>query len=289
MNKYTIPAVSNGLSINVNSMDLDTIFSRLWSDYITRTPAVKKIVELFRQEGETIINDHIAFRTLDYPAINLDVVARPFVQNGYVPMGDYTFPEKQLFARHYEIPGNQDAPRVFISQLLLSKFSSYLQNSLTTVLESVPPEMFDSANLIFRGSLFNPISYKVYNTLREESEYAAWFYVFGFRANHFTVSVNALKKYNTLRKVNHFLKKNGFVLNSSGGEIKGSEADLLQQSSTLADIIPVEFAEGIYGIPSCYYEFAQRFPKPDGQLFSGFIAQSADKIFESTHNRKKTR
>ena len=55
------------------------------------------------------------------------------------------------------------------------------------------------------------LSYDVYNRLREESEYAAWFYVFGFRANHFTVSINSLKKFNTLVSVNELLKSNGFV------------------------------------------------------------------------------
>jgi hypothetical protein len=125
--------------------------------------------------------------------------------------------------------------------------------------------------------------------LREESEYAAWFYVFGFRANHFTVSINALKKYNTILKVNQLLKDNGFILNSSGGEVKGTLGDYLQQSSTMADIIPVDFEEGIFSIPSCYYEFAQRHTMPDGTLFSGFVAQSADKIFESTDYYKKVK
>jgi hypothetical protein len=123
--------------------------------------------------------------------------------------------------------------------------------------------------------------------LREESEYAAWFYVFGFRANHFTVSVNALKKYDTILKVNQLLKENGFLLNSSGGEVKGTMNDYLQQSSTMADIIPVDFEEGTFNIPSCYYEFAQRYTLPNGKLFSGFVAQSADKIFESTDYYKK--
>jgi hypothetical protein len=113
-------------------MDLNTIFNRLWSDYAARTPSAKKIVDLFAREGEAIVNDHIAFRTLDYPGIGIDVIARPFLQNGYVPGGEY------------------------------------------------------------------------------------------------------------------------------------------------------EFAEGAFGIPSCYYEFAQRFPMPDGKLFNGFVTRSANKIFEST-------
>jgi hypothetical protein len=268
-------------------MDSDTIFNRLWVDYTERNPSVQKIVDLFDREGEIIVNDHIAFRTLDYPAINIDILARPFIEHGYTPKGEYIFKDKHLFARHFEIPGNPGTPRVFISQLILSEFSERLQRLFIDSLDRQPPEIFDSANLIFSGSIFKPLSYKVYNELRNESEYAAWFYIFGFRANHFTVSVNALKKYNTILKVNQLLKENGFLLNSSGGEVKGMMRDYLQQSSTMADILAIDFEEGTFSIPSCYYEFAQRYTLPDGSLFSGFVAQSADKIFESTDYYKK--
>jgi hypothetical protein len=137
--------------------------------------------------------------------------------------------------------------------------------------------------LIFSGSVFNPLLYETYNRLREESEYAAWFYVFGFRANHFTVSINSLKKHNNILSVNELLKKNGFILNNSGGEIKGTPSDLLQQSSTIADKVNVKFLEGQFEVPCCYYEFAQRYPDSTGQLYNGFIEKSADKIFESTN------
>jgi hypothetical protein len=45
--------------------------------------------------------------------------------------------------------------------------------------------------------------------------------------------------------------------------------------------------EGRHAIPSAYYEFARRYPDKDGKLYSGFIAKSADKIFESTDFYKK--
>ena len=133
---------------------------------------------------------------------------------------------------------------------------------------------FGSGDLIFSGALFDPLSYETYNRMREESEYAAWFYVFGFRANHFTVSINSLKKYNDIVKVNDLIRKNGFILNNSGGEIKGTPADLLQQSSTMADIISVKFIEGTYEIPSCYYEFAIRYP----DSAESFIADSIQNL-----------
>ena len=81
-------------------MKLDTIFDRLWVDYIIQNPSAGKIHDLFINEGESVVNDHIAFRTLDYPEIEIDVLVRLFVSNGYVSKGEYNFKEKHLFARH---------------------------------------------------------------------------------------------------------------------------------------------------------------------------------------------
>jgi hypothetical protein len=231
-----------------------------------------------------VVNDHIAFRTLNDPEISIDSIVRPFLKHGYEPKGEYVFKEKHLFARHYEIPGRTDAPRIFVSQLMLEDVSPFIRITFREVLDRAMPGIVSMEHLIFSGNLFKPLSFAVYNKLREESEYAAWFYVFGFRANHFTVSVNALKKINSLEKVNQLLKENGFTLNTAGGEIKGTEQEFLRQSSTMADIVNIRFEEGIHEIPCCYYEFAQRYPLPNGQLFSGFVAKSADKIFESTDN-----
>ena len=58
-----------------------------------------------------------------------------------------------------------------------------------------------------------------------------------------------------------------------------------KQGSTMADRQPVEFADGSHEIPTCYYEFARRYVLPGGRLFQGFVANSADRIFESTHRR----
>lgn len=82
--------------------------------------------------------------------------------------------------------------------------------------------------------------------------------------------------------MNQLLRDNGFRINDSGGEIKGTPAELLEQSSIRSEVIQLEFVEGIMEIPGCYYEFARRYPDADGKLYSGFIAKSADKIFEST-------
>jgi Domain of unknown function (DUF1338) len=268
-------------------MSLEYILNRLWSDYINQNPSAGEIYKLFTEAGEKVVNDHIAFRTVDDPLIDLDILSKQFIRNGYVPMGEYEFRDKHLFARHFELPLDKTAPRIFISQLLLAETSQYIQKVFSDLIDKADQIKLSSDDLLFSGTISYPLSFEVYTRLREESEYAAWFYVFGFRANHFTVEVNSLKKYNTIYKVNEFIKQNGFLLNTSGGEVKGTPEDLLQQSSTLADIVTVKFLEGEFEIPSCYYEFAQRFPDSNGQLYSGFIAKSADKIFESTHFYRK--
>jgi len=45
----------------------------------------------------------------------------------------------------------------------------------------------------------------------------------------------------------------------------------------------VQFTDGKKEIPSCYFEFAKRYLLDSGELYQGFIAKSADKIFESTN------
>jgi len=268
-------------------MQAQQIFDRLWADYTTQNPEAKKVYDSFTSEGEIVENDHIAFRTFFDTRINVDVIARPFLDAGYVQKGYYIFEDKHLTAKHYEHNTLVNAPRVFISQLMTDHFSPALQAVVKQCAARVPDELVFGNELVFAGNVWGPPSYETYEMLRKESEYAAWLYVYGFVTNHFTLSINSLKKFNTIQKVNQFLKDKGFLLNSSGGEIKGTPEDLLEQSSTKAAFLEVNFVDGDFEIPSCYYEFAMRYPDTDGKLYSGFIAKSADKIFESTDFYKK--
>lgn len=148
------------------------------------------------------------------------------------------------------------------------------------------------------------------------------FYIFGYIPNHFTVSVNHLwkvstddkdvqydhnyneidkdnnenisesKKHLSLEAVNSLVEnqqeypEEKWELNCPlGQKIQGSSSDLLQQSSTVAEQIPIRFSDGETRlIPSCYYEFAYRRRDPQtGRIYEGFLESNADKIFESTH------
>lgn len=263
-------------------MDYQNVLKRLWLNYNEVNPSVSRIHSLLESRGEKVINDHVAIRTFDLDGVNIEALACVFKEVGYVEKDSYVFEAKKLNAKHYEHATDSMAPKVFISELKIAEFSPYVQEVAMMVAERVVESNIGLDELIFAQNVWLPIRFDVYDKLRQESEYAAWFYVYGFRANHFTVYVNQLKNIGSIEELNVLLKENDFALNDSGGEIKGSKEQFLKQSSTLADKIPVEFEEGVKDIPCCYYEFAERFSQPDGSIYCGFIAKSADKIFEST-------
>ncbi len=266
-------------------MKYQQLIEQFWQQYSKEIKAANKIHHLLEQEGEHIVNDHIALRTIDDPRVNIDVLAEPFIDDGYVEKAGYDFPIKKLYAKHFEHP-DKDAPKVFISQLLAASFEGWVHDFLIGLIDQIPKEILkDPVKLLFCGTQWSPINYEDYEKLLAASQYAAWFYAYGFRANHFTISLNHMHKYDTVEKINEFLKSNGFALNAENGEIKGTAQDLLEQSSTMAEKIPIEFEDGAHEIPSCYYEFAKRYVDKNGDLFGGFVAASADKIFESTHNK----
>lgn len=268
-------------------MDLRALLDRLWTDYVAVNPQAGQIHALLRGRGEVVDNDHIALRTFDDPRVDLEVLARPFLAAGYVDGDDYEFADKGLRARHYD-PPNPELPRVFISALRLgagSVCSPWAEARIRGLVDAVDPALLGRPELCASGRPWPALPFADYERLAAESEYAAWVAAFGYRANHFTVSVNRLRTIAEVAEINALVEAAGIPLNQAGGPIKGGPEVLLEQSSTLAAPVTVDFAEGPRTIPGCYYEFARRYPGPDGRLFGGFVARSADRIFESTDRR----
>jgi hypothetical protein len=262
-------------------MNLETLLEKMWVDYCALNPAARRIFDLFSGEGETVVNDHIALRTFNHPRLGIESLAQHFKKFGYAEKGEYTFIEKKLFARHYEHP-DQNQPKIFISELELEKCSALIQREVAKMAEQVSDSQIQNPLFPMIGRPWK-MSYQTYSELAKESEYASWVAAYGFRPNHFTVSINHLKNFQDILKLNEFIKKHNCKLNASGGEVKGTREDYLEQSSTMASEIPVRFDDGsTHSIPGCYYEFAKRYPLSNGKLYQGFVAKSADKIFEST-------
>ncbi len=264
----------------MNNYTLSQLLDLLWKDYVETNPPAQHIYDLFTSKGEKVINDHVAFRTYDHPSINVDIMGNVFTNLGYEEKADYHFEKKKLYAKHFEHP-NTEMPLIFISQLKVEEFDSETQQIIRGLAEQIPEDLTSDPSFVFSGRPWD-LSYDQYMSLKKVSEYAAWMAAYGFRVNHFTVSINHLSNFDGIYEVNQFLKDNGFELNTSGGEVKGTPHDFLEQSSTIAYNKEISFSDGNYLIPACYYEFALRYPQSDGNLFRGFIAGSADKIFEST-------
>ena len=263
-------------------MKASELLDALWRDYVATTPQAERIHHLLTERGEIIKNDHVALRTYGAPGVGIEALARSFETLGWRARDEYRFADKHLRARYWQ---HDDAalPKVFISELILDEVSPAAHAIIDRLLAQLP------AGFGVHPTAGRPwsVAYADYATLLGESEYAAWVAAFGFRVNHFTVDVGALSTFPDVHSLDAFLAEHGFTLNDSGGLVKGTPNDLLEQSATRADSIEVTFADRTARVPSCYYEFAKRYPLPSGELFHGFVPASADKIFESTDVRTR--
>jgi len=255
--------------------DPDALLDPMLADYAALAPQYRPLVEALRARGETVVNDHIALRTLDLPEVGLDAMAAPFRAAGWQWARDrYDFPAKRVRARYLR-PPRDDLPRVFISELKLDEIDRATRERLCALLgtrvaagPTVPgrPWRLDAAT---------------HAALAEVSEYAAWFAACGWRVNHATVAVHRLQGFVDLAAFVDWVEAEGFPINAKGGRIKGSAEAGLEQGSTRAPAVRIDLDDGPTELPGCYVEFAWRHPLGD-DLFDGFIASSADRIFEST-------
>lgn len=296
-----------------------TIFlGTLMQRYQERVPDVKKITTAMIKEeiiGATsdIENDHIAFRTMGVSNLGIQSLEKIFLHCGYKTMEHYYFKEKKLDAFWYS-PPKPNYPRIFISELRvrdLSEKAKKIITSYTAQVKTDPVLGLDLDNGLAVGEfLHRPLwqtpTWADYNSLQQESEYAAWVIYNRYYLNHYTISVHNLPDgYNDIAKFNIFLEANGIKLNNSGGKIKVSGDKKLLQSSTVSGMIDAEFPDGqgktiVKQISGSYIEFAERkvldqfvnIPKDQikrEHRRDGFETSNADKIFESTYSSQTAR
>jgi hypothetical protein len=294
--------------MNTSNTTLDTVMNGLMSRYQERVPDVMAIINAMISEGlieqsNDIENDHIAFRTLGVPHLGIASFEKIFLHYGYQKRDYYKFEGKKLDAFWFS-PPEPHYPRIFVSELRVGDLSEEAQRIIRSYTEEVTSDPVDSLDLdngaavdaFLHQPLWRTPTLSDYLTLLKESEYAAWVIYNRYYLNHFTISVHNLPEgYNTVAEFNEFLEKHGFKLNDSGGKIKKSPDGGLLQSSTVAQMIEAEFANGeTHTISGSYVEFAERRVLPEFANLpadqiqrkhrrDGFEAGNADKIFESTY------
>ncbi len=264
-------------------MQREHFFARLWEDFVQIAPQAAALRRMLLESGEHVENDHVAFRTLARPGLGIGALEGRILDLGYTPLDDYEFPDKHLRARAYLCEGS---PRIFLSELIVEKLSKSAQALLDRLAQQAVRALPAGPEIFWAGRLWQPLTFADYEMLAEESEYASWLAALGLRPNHFTVSINALRRLRTVEAVLGFAEAAGYRINKAGGRVKGTPMDLLEQGATLAEQVPVEFEGGErHEIPTCYYEFALRHRGAGGELYQGFVPTSANRIFESTNRR----
>ena len=292
---------------------MTTVMQGLMRRYKERVPDVKTILNAMERVGliahpDDIENDHIAFRTLGVPHLGIASFEKIFLHYGYLKRDYYHFEGKRLDAYWFS-PPEPNYPRIFVSELRVSALSKEAQRIIHSYTEEVKSDPVDNLDLddgttvdtFLHQPLWRTPTLTDYLTLLSESEYAAWVIYNRYYLNHFTISVHNLPEgYNTVAEFNDFLEKQGIKLNDSGGKVKASPDGGLLQSSTVAQMLETEFANGEkHLISGSYVEFAERriLPQfadlPAEQIQrqhrrDGFEAGNADKIFESTYTTQTT-
>lgn len=300
-----------------NIKTLEYVLDGLMRRYSERVPDVNKVTDAMIAEGiisdkSDIENDHVAFRTMGVPQLGIQSFEKIFLHFGYEKRDFFNFEGKKLNAYWFSPPetnGRHSAgrhssfPRIFVSELRVDDLSENAQRIIKSYTDEVKSDPADSLDLndgvavdeFLHQPLWRTPTWEDYETLQQESEYAAWVIYNRYYLNHYTISVHNLKEgYGTIQEFNTFLEEIGIKLNDAGGKIKISPDGGLLQSSTVAEMIDAEFADGvIHSISGSYVEFAERKVLPQFAEIpidkierihrrEGFETGNADKIFEST-------
>ncbi len=286
---------------------LDIVMNGLMRRYAERVPNVNKITEAMISHGiiknmQEIENDHVAFRTMGVKNLGIASFEKIFLHLGYEKKDYFYFEGKKLNAFWYA-PPTENYPRIFLSELRVGDLSAEVQEFIHLYTDSVTSDPVDSLDLndgkaidaFLHKPLWNTPTWEHYEKLSTESEYAAWVIYNRYYLNHYTISLHNLDApYDDIYKFNEFLDKIGIKLNDSGGKVKVSPDGGLLQSSTVAEMIDAEFADGdLHSISGSYVEFAERKVLAEFRELpmseikrkhrrDGFETNNADKIFEST-------
>lgn len=281
---------------------LEASWQQLLRLYIENNPTVSKVVNYYATKwpDAELYHDHFAFRTFGVPQLGIESMTPILAEFGYTQQNYLTFPAKKLLATWFAPPKHlyDTLPRVFVSELQVEKLSPQSQEIIQKYVTSLPTHFTSQQVMaaLLTGSLpWTAPERADYEALLQESEYAAWTLVNGYRLNHTTVSVHRIAGFSgDIAAFADLLKAGGFTLNGEGGVIKVSPDKALLQCSTVADTAPHVFADGsTRNVAHAYMEFAERLPQPEfahlpvsalreEQRRDGFEVGNADKIFHST-------
>ncbi|AUT01871.1 DUF1338 domain-containing protein [Nostoc sp. CENA543] len=289
------------------------LWKLLWQEYKARVNYAEIYEQMITRAGGNIANDHIAFRSLrmvvDSPqgqvSLGIKYLGQIVESLGYLPVGEYIFPQTHLYARHYRHPQQVefDLPKLFISELIVDELPDTTAQLIYQTVSQIQQQLiFPSQLAIDDESIVKklhtaftrpwqiPLRSTV-ETVNQVTQYGAWVLLHGYAVNHFTGYVNRqnTQTYPDIDSTATGLANLGVPMKN---EIEGDVTCGLRQTATAAVKEMVTVIDDISGekiqIPwtYAYYEIAQRYlveVTPDKQaLFEDFLGRNAQQLFEMT-------
>ncbi|MEK9657021.1 MAG: DUF1338 family protein [bacterium] len=297
---------------------LSRLLCGLLERYFLRVPDADAIFSCIRERGDEVLNDHMAFRSIDIRSL-----LKVFLPYGYQVCFQengqfFNFQSKHLTAVWLKHP-HPAYPYIFISECRINEIpgaAALLQPFLDHFNDPIDDiQAMDSVALI--DYLHQPRwplpDYRTYQALASLSEYLSWVLYNQYYLNHFTLQVHSLNSFSFPASIqtilnsnqsfsqtcsalselyirhittfNRFLIDQGFTLaQPKGHQFQRSNDGLLLQSSTKSALIDAEFKDGVFPIPGSYVEFAYRGLRPASvkALLRGDLSFSA---LEKQHYR----
>eukprot|EP00913_Durusdinium_trenchii_P011037 g10361.t1 len=253
------------------------------------TPSFVKAVDLLTARGGQIHNDHMALRSFvdSEGRSGLKFFESIFTHFGYAVQDSLVIPGLCVNARW------TNWPKVFVSEMRIKELPEVAQEVLFRHVDGFyEPSRAEGALANGSAAVAELLETPPWCPTAEEQqtlhqlakephltnavEYAAWTLTHGHRINHVTILLNTLgiAGVNTLADLNALLQSEGLVFNAAGGSdglTQGSVEVSLEQSSTIADVVPHRFACGAQQtVPCSFLELIQRH-----EGFRGFLGQNA--------------
>jgi Domain of unknown function (DUF1338) len=295
------------------------LWELLWQDYSSRVRYAHTYTQMIKAAGGTVVNDHIAFRslrmTVDSPLgrANLGIkYLGTFAEAlGYEAVGEYVFPDTHLYARHYRHPLQEefDLPKLFISELIVDELPENIVQLIKQTVSGVNLFSFSAIADAFSHDTeklakellkiftrpWQPPRRSILEEVNNMTQYGAWVLLHGYAANHFTGYVN---RQNTPTYPDIETTVRGLVdlgvpmkdkiegdvdvgLRQTATKAVNETVTVLDDSSDVEVQVPWTYA---------YYEIAQRYMvevEPGKQvLFDAFLGKSARELFEMTRLSK---
>ena len=125
-----------------------SLLDELWQQYLRRVSYAKTYSKMVIERGGEVVNDHIAFRSLNTHTGEQPEGIKAFrhiIESlEYKPVANYKFPIKKLNAIHFEHPDPM-FPKIFVSQLEVSQLPSWAKEIIDRTVRDTEYIISDNA------------------------------------------------------------------------------------------------------------------------------------------------